>query len=248
MTVENRLPISKYFADTALIPEIRALMDLGLFSGITTNPSIIAREASGKDPHTYVLEIASTFPDVPVSAQILKGELMDLVETAMKVASIAPNVVVKIPAFCDLRGVAGTEDGKALRLIALLKLEDVKKNITALMSAEQAICYIMAGHRAGREVEFVSLFFNRIKDGQGDPRREIENTREFIEKYRLVTEIIVGSIRNKEDIREAQMAGAHIVTIPPSVFWSKVIAHPQSQRFIDQAEEDYQQAFSKNIK
>ncbi|OGY12955.1 MAG: hypothetical protein A3A58_01195 [Candidatus Blackburnbacteria bacterium RIFCSPLOWO2_01_FULL_41_27] len=245
MSVENP-QISKYFADTALIPEISALMDLGLFSGVTTNPSIIAREAGGRDPHTYILEIASTFPEVPVSAQILKGELIDLVEIAMKVASIAPNIVVKIPAFCDLRGIAGTEDGKALRLIALLKREDVKKNITALMSAEQAICYIMAGHRAGREVEYVSLFFNRIKDGQGDPCLEIENTRDFIEKYGLATEIIVGSIRNKEDIREAQMAGAHIVTIPPSVFWQKVISHPQSQRFIDQAEMDYQRSFSNN--
>src|SRR3989338_6266263 len=98
MSVENP-QISKYFADTALIPEISALMDLGLFSGVTTNPSIIAREAGGRDPHTYILEIASTFPEVPVSAQILKGELIDLVEIAMKVASIAPNIVVKIPAF-----------------------------------------------------------------------------------------------------------------------------------------------------
>lgn len=244
MRVENRPQISQYFADTALISELRRLMCLGIFTGITTNPSIIAKEAKGVDPKAYVLEIARTFPDVPVSVQLLKAELPDLVKAAISTAAIAPNVVVKIPAFCDLTGAAGTEDGKALQLIAELKGKGVKKNVTALMSAEQAICYIMAGDRVGEQIQFISLFFNRIKDGQGDPCREIANTREFIEKYGLNTEIIAGSIRAKEDIREAQMSGAHIVTIPPAVFWSKVLAHPQSQRFIDEAQRNYEQSFN----
>lgn len=243
--VENNPGISEYFADTALIAELVRLMSLGIFTGITTNPSILAKEAKGSDPKAYVLEIARAFPDVPVSAQILKGELPDLVQIAMDTAAIAPNVVVKIPAFCDLQGFAGTEDGKALQVIAQLRQEPVKKNLTALMSAEQAIVYIMAGERAGRQIEYVSLFFNRIKDGQGDPIREIGNTREFIERYGLDTRIIAGSIRKKEDVREAQMAGAHIVTIPPGVFWAKILAHTQSQIFIDKAQQDYEAAFNK---
>lgn len=243
MTVENRPKISKYFADTALIPELKRLMELGLFTGITTNPSIIAKEAKGEDPRGYILQIANLFPELPVSAQLLQGELPDLVKAAVDIAGIAPNVVVKIPAFCDLRGAMGIEDGKALQLIAALKGKEIKKNITALMSAEQAICYMMAGDRVGEQVQFVSLFFNRIKDGQGDPRQEVQNTREFIEKHGLSTEIIVGSIRSKEDVREAQMSGAHIVTIPPAVFWSKIVAHPQSKKFIDEAQQNYKQAF-----
>lgn len=244
MEIENRPRISRYFADTALIPELRRLMSSGIFDGITTNPSIIAKEARDAEPKAYILEIATMFPGVPVSVQLLKGELPDLVAAAVETATIAPNVVVKVPAFCDLQGAAGAEDGKALQLIAELRGKGIKKNVTALMSAEQAICYIMAGERIGEEIQFVSLFFNRIKDGQGDPRREIANTREFIEKYGLNTEIIAGSIRAKEDIREAQMSGAHIVTIPPKVFWEKVLAHPQSKRFIDEAQANYEQAFN----
>ncbi len=245
MGIENKPAISKYFADTALISEIKRLMGLGIFNGITTNPSIIAKEAKGVDPGAYILEIARMFPDVPVSVQMLNGKLPDLVEAAINIAAIAPNVVVKIPAFCDLQGAAGTEDGKALQLIAELKGKGIKKNVTALMSAEQAVCYIMAGERAGEEIQFVSLFFNRIKDGKGDPCREIANTREFIERHGFNTEIIAGSIRIKEDIREAQMSGAHVVTIPPKVFWEKVLAHPQSKRFIDEAQTNYQEAFNK---
>ncbi len=239
----NKPAIAEYFADTALMPELKRLMGLGIFTGITTNPSIIAREAAGSDPNAYLLEIASAFPDVPVSSQILKGELPDLIKAAIETAAISPNVVVKIPSYTDLLGTRGTEDGKALELIAALKGQEIKKNVTALMSAEQAVCYMKAGERVGEPIQYVSLFFNRMKDAQADPRREIENTRDFIERHGLTTEIIVGSIRAKEDIREAQMSGAHIITIPPKVFWEKVLAHPQSKRFIDDAQRDYEDAF-----
>lgn len=240
----NKPQMAEYFVDTALMLELKRLMGLGIFTGITTNPSIIAREAAGKDPNVYLLEIASAFPDVPVSSQILKGELPDLIRAAMETAAIRPNVVVKIPSYTDLLGTSGTEDGKALELIAALKGKGVKKNVTALMSAEQAVCYMMAGERVSEPIQYVSLFFNRMKDAHADPRREIENTREFIDKYGLATEIIVGSIRAKEDIREAQISGAHIITIPPKVFWEKVLAHPQSMRFIDDAQRDYVNAFT----
>lgn len=240
--MRNKEQLSTYFADTALIPELKRLMSLGIFTGITTNPKIIAEQAKGSDPRDYIRKIANMFPDVPVSVQLLKGELSDLVDAAINTAAIAPNIVIKIPAYSDLQGAAGTEDGKGLKIISELRGKGIKKNVTALMTAEQAICYIMAGKRAGQEIEFASLFFRRIIDGGGEPKREIANTREFIDKYGLSTQIIVGSIRAKEDIREAQISGAHIVTIPSDVFWS-VVSHPQSKRFIDEAQQIYEQAF-----
>lgn len=226
MTNENKARPT-FFADTSSIQELRELMGWGIFKGITTNPVIVAKEApQSTDPLLYFREIATTFPDYPVSTQLVDSSDFEMtLEKARQYASLSPNVVIKVPMFAN---------GQGIRIVNTLTREGIKVNVTALMTAEQAM-FTMMGDICPT---YVSLFYNRAKDGGEDPRKEIENTREFIDKLGLATKIIVGSIRSRADVREALVSGTHIVTIPPKIIFDSV-NHPQSTKFIAQCADDW---------
>ena len=214
----------QFFADTSRIPEIKKMMDLGIFSGITTNPGIVASESPESDPIEGYKQIALEFPGILFSIQLLDKPLPDLIEQGRQFANISPKAVIKVPMFGD---------GRGLTTMSTLLREKIKINATALMSAEQATLAIMLNPT------FVSLFFNRIKDYNNNHLQEISNTRELIEKIGSTSKIIVGSIRKSQDIREALGAGAHIVTITPKVLWP-MIAHPKTEDFIKENQESWE--------
>lgn len=216
--------LAKFFADTSKISDLEELMSLGIFEGITTNPLIVAKEAGGSEPTDYYKALVSRFPDMPVSIQLLDGTIDELLQQAREFHDISKNVVIKVPMFSD---------GRCLQILPLLTKEGIATNVTALMSAEQALAVLQSGH--GEGPTYLSLFFNRIMDGKGSPVEEIEKTRAIIEKFGFSTQIIVGSIRKTQDIYDATMAGAHIVTIPTDRA-REMIAHPQSTRFIEEAQ------------
>lgn len=219
--------LPKFFADTSNISEIERLVSLGIISGITTNPVIVAKEASNAEPITYYEKLAKKFPNLPISIQLFDNTIKTLLKQARVFSSISPNIVVKVPMFGD---------GRGLTLISKLTQENITINVTALMSAQQLLLALVAGKMAPTKgPAYVSLFFNRIKDGGGDPQKEIYDSRTLIEKRGSGSQIIVGSIRKPEDVCEAVLAGAHIVTTPPKILW-EMISHPKSLEFIEQSQ------------
>ena len=228
--------LPKIFADTSSIEEIEALVNLGIVSGITTNPLIVAKEAKEQEPNDYYQKLTKKFPNLPISIQLLDEGLEDLLSQARKYAKIAPNVVVKIPMFSG---------GKGLKLISTLTQENIPTNVTALMTADQAALSLVAGKGSGPQ--YVSLFYNRIKDGGGNPEKEIKATREMIDKFGSRAEIIAGSIRSGEDVYKAATFGAHIITVAPKVIWS-MIEHPKSAEFISQSQKAWDEFIAKNSK
>lgn len=230
----SEVQLPQFFVDTSSASEIDALIGLRIFSGITTNPVIVAKEAGNTEPINYYRNLAERYPDLPISIQLLDEPLSELVDHAIEFSGIGPNVVVKIPMFTD---------GRGLKLLPRLIDLGIKTNITAIMSAEQALMVLKAGD--GKGPEYISLFFNRIKDGGGDPVQEISNTRALIDHLGLKTKIITGSIRKPEgaqatmDVRQAVMAGTHIITIPPTRIW-EMVSHPQSELFINQSQSNWE--------
>ena len=212
------------FLDTANIDDIETLMPWGIFSGITTNP-LIFREVNDVEPISYYQKLAEKYP-IPLSIQLLEGNVETLIEQGKSFASLGSNVVIKVPMF---------EDGRGIAVLSELTKQGIKVNVTALMNTEQTLLCLLTSPSPA----YVSLFFNRIRDGGGDPHKEITNTRELIEKIGSDAKIIVGSIRTGNDVREAIMAGAHIVTVSPKVLFA-MAEHPKSIEFISQSQQAWQ--------
>lgn len=229
-----RLP--KIFADTSNIEEIEKLVSLDIISGITTNPLIVAKEAKDEKPDTYYLRLVKRFPNLPISIQLLDKSFDELLSDARKFAKISSNIIIKIPMFSD---------GRGLKLISKLSQEGISTNVTALMTAEQAALALIAGK--GKGPQYISLFFNRIKDGGGDPEKEIKKTRKMLEEFSSQSEIIAGSIRSGEDVYNCALYGAHIITVAPKVILS-MIDHPKSSEFINQAQKSWDEFLSNGEK
>lgn len=209
------------FLDTAKIDDLTSLMQWGIFSGITTNP-LIFREVASTEPLTYYQKIANLFPNIPVSIQLLEGDVETLIKQGRAFAGLAPNVVIKVPMFGD---------GRGLTVLTALTREGIRVNVTGLMSAEQLLLALIASPPPS----YVSLFFNRIKDSGANPQKEITNARALIEKIGSGAKIIVGSIRKGDDVRESMAAGGHIVTVTPKVL-ATMVNHPKSVEFITQSQ------------
>jgi transaldolase len=227
---KESIVIPKIFADTSREKDIEEMVSTGTVYGITTNPLIVAKESSDRNPLAYYSALAKKFKDLPISVQLLDDSFDNLYAQAKSLANIAPNIVIKVPMFSD---------GKGLALIAKLTRDNIPVNVTALMNSNQLLLALIAGRgEFNKGPAFVSLFYNRIKDSNGDPRKEISLSRNFINKTNSSSEIIVGSIRQGKDVFEASRWGAHIITVAPKVFWS-MIAHEKTQEFINQCQSDW---------
>lgn len=221
------LGIPKLFADTSKIPEITRMVDTGTVYGVTTNPLIVTAEAKGESPDGYYQEVVRKFPQLPVSIQLLDANTDTLLSQARNYAKLGSNVVVKVPMFPDERG---------LHLVNKLLAEGIKVNVTALMTTEQLALALISGRGSQMKgPNYLSLFFNRIRDGGGSPTLEIERSRILLQRCGAGSEIIAGSIRSGQDVTDAFLAGAHIVTVTPKVFWS-MVDHAKSREFIDQCQ------------
>jgi len=188
------------FLDTASVKEIREILPWGIISGVTTNQKIFLTE-KGVNFRDRVLEILSLV-NGPLSVELTKTSGSDegLVEEANEYSRWNPqNVVIKVPMF---------KDGRGLRIVNRLKKENIKTNMTCLITTNQVLLAAKAG------ATYASIFFNRVRDSGEDPLKVIRESKRIIEESRFSTKVIVGSIRKPEDVNEAAVAGAHIITIP----------------------------------
>ncbi|EFR31832.1 fructose-6-phosphate aldolase [Eremococcus coleocola] len=209
----------KFFLDTANIDEIKRIVDLGLVDGVTTNPTIISRE--GRDFEEVIKEICDLVPG-PVSAEVIGLEADQMVEEARKLAQWADNVVVKIPM---------TEEG--LKAVHILSQEGIKTNVTLIFSVTQALLAMKAG------ATYISPFVGRLEDIGTDAYQLIADLRQIIDFYGFDTEIIAASIRTAPHLQEVARCGAHIATIPGSLF-PKLWSHPLTDNGIKDFLKDWE--------
>jgi transaldolase len=196
----------KFFIDTANIEEIKRINEYGFVDGVTTNPSLIAKE--GRDFKEAIEEICS-FIDGPVSAEVGASDFEGMVEQGEKLAKIAPNVCIKLPL---------TMEG--LKACFHFSKKNVKTNVTLCFSTSQAILAAKAG------ATFVSPFVGRLDDINQNGLTLIEEINDIYQNYdKFRTEILVASIRNPCHITESAIIGADVVTIPAKVFDSLVHHH-----------------------
>jgi len=220
------------FLDTANVKEIREILPWGIISGVTTNQKIFLAE-KGVRFQDRVHEILSLV-DGPLSVELTKtaGSDEGMVEEAREYSSWNPkNVVIKVPMFGD---------GRGLRIVNRLKRENIKTNMTCMMTTNQILLAAKVG------ATYASVFFNRVRDSGGDPLRVIQESKRIIQEGGFATKIIVGSIRKPEDVDEAALAGAHIITIPYKILIQMPL-HPKTEETIkefDQAWLEFKRAES----
>ncbi|MEM3627363.1 MAG: transaldolase family protein [Candidatus Bathyarchaeia archaeon] len=187
------------FLDTASIEEIKAVLPWGIIDGVTTNQKIFSAE-KGINFKQRVLEILSLV-NGPLSIELTRtsGTDEELIEEAKEYAGWSRNIVIKVPMWGD---------GRGLKIASKLKELGIKTNVTCLITTNQVMLACKAG------ATYASIFFNRVKDSGGNPVKVIHESKRIIEEGKFSTKIIVGSIRKPEDVNEAAVAGAHIITIP----------------------------------
>ncbi|HKZ51104.1 MAG TPA: fructose-6-phosphate aldolase [Dehalococcoidia bacterium] len=216
--------------DTASVEEIRAASRFGVISGVTTNPSLWAKAASGQGYRDMVLEIASII-DGPISAECVAQDVEGLVQEARQIAAWHPNVVVKIPI-----------DENGLEAIYRLSKEGIKINTTLVFSANQALLAAQAG------ATYVSPFVGRLDDAGHDGMAVVREIVEIFERYHLPTRVLAASLRHPRHVPEAARAGAHIATMPYAVF-TAMFKHPLTdvgmRRFLEDAERARAQRLAK---
>ncbi len=211
----------KFFIDTANVEEIRTAMGWGVLDGVTTNPSLIAREK--RDYKQTVKEICDIVPG-PVSAEVLATDYEGMVKEGREWAKVAENVAVKVPV---------TPDG--IRAVRTLTVEGVVTNVTLVFSVTQALLAAKGG------ATFVSPFVGRIDDIGGDGMAVVEEIVQAFGFYGFETEVIVASVRHQRHVVEAIALGADIATIPFKVL-GQMFKHPLTDTGIERFLADYKAA------
>ncbi|ADM69640.1 fructose-6-phosphate aldolase [Paenibacillus sp. SEL3] len=205
----------KFFLDTGNIEEIKRIERLGLVDGVTTNPSLIAKE--GRVFKEVIQEICSIV-EGPVSAEVIGLKAEDMLKEAYDIAKWAPNVVIKLPM---------TEDG--LYACNELTKNGIKTNVTLIFSAAQGLMAAKAG------ATFISPFVGRLDDIAVDGMKLIRELRQILDIHGLKSEIIAASIRNIKHVEDAALSGAHIATIPGSLLpslWKHPLTDSGIERFL----------------
>jgi transaldolase len=208
----------KIFLDTANTDEIRRGLEFGIVDGVTTNPSLVARE---KRPFRELIgEITRLVPG-PVSVEVTGATAAEMLPQARDYAAIAANVVIKVPV--NLEG---------LKAVKTLRAEGIQTNVTLVFSAAQALLAAKAG------ATYVSPFVGRIDDISGDGMALIEEIAQIFENYDIATEIIVASVRHPLHFVQAARIGAHVATIPFATF-SQLLRHPLTDIGIEKFLQDW---------
>jgi len=209
----------KFFIDTANIQEIKAAWEMGLIDGVTTNPSLIAREQ--REPVALLKEIC-TIAKGPVSAEVVALDAKGMVEEGRKLAKIHKNIVVKIP--------MTTEGMKAVKKLSSLK---IKTNVTLVFSANQALLAAKAG------ATFVSPFVGRLDDIGSDGMDLIDDIVQIYDNYMFETEVLVASIRSPMQVLNSALIGADVATIPFKVI-EQLSKHPLTDKGMDAFLKDWE--------
>ncbi|MCE7792449.1 fructose-6-phosphate aldolase [Salipaludibacillus sp. CUR1] len=211
----------KFFIDTANTDEIKEAHSLGILAGVTTNPSLVAKE--GVDFHERLREITNIVPG-SVSAEVIATDAEGMIKEGKELAAIAPNITVKVP--MTLEGL------KAVRTFSEL---NIKTNVTLVFSANQALLAARAG------ASYVSPFLGRLDDIGHNGLDLIKTISEMFYLHEIETEIIAASIRHPQHVAESAMSGAHIATMPLKVI-EQLVKHPLTDLGIEKFLTDWNKA------
>lgn len=199
----------KFFLDTADLDDIKKYAAWGIVDGVTTNPSIIAKE--GVDLETRIKAIAELV-DGPISAEVIATEAEEMIEEGRKIAAWHENVYVKVPM---------TSEG--LKAVKVFTEEGIKTNVTLVFSVSQALMAAKAG------ATLVSPFVGRLDDNSEDGMQLIADIVQVFINYGLATEVLAASIRHPKHVVDSMLLGADIVTMPPNLF-DKLASHPMTDK------------------
>lgn len=211
----------RFFIDTANVEEIKKANRMGFIAGVTTNPSLVAKE--GRDFNEVIQEITSIV-DGPISGEVVSLEADEMIAEGRVIAKIHPNMVVKIPM-----------TGEGLAAVKVLTEEGIKTNVTLVFSATQALL----ARRAG--ATYVSPFLGRLDDIGDDGLVLIRDIADIFEIHGIPTEIISASVRHPIHVIECAKAGADIATVPFKVF-EQMLKHPLTDSGIDKFLADWEAA------
>ena len=209
----------KFFIDTANIEEIKKAVDMGMVDGVTTNPSLIARE---KKPFVEIIKEICKVVDGPISAEVIALDAEGMVREGRELAAIHANIVIKIP--------MTTEGLKAVKQLAD---EKIKTNVTLVFSASQALMAAKAG------ASYASPFVGRLDDISQNGMDLVSDIMNIYDNYGYATEVIVASIRNPIHVVDAALLGAHIATIPFKVI-AQLARHPLTDLGMEQFLADWE--------
>jgi transaldolase len=212
----------KLFIDTANVEEIRKAHDLGVIAGVTTNPSLIAKE--GRDFFETVKEIVSIVGNLPISAEVISLESKEMVEQGKKLAALGDSIVVKVPM---------TEEG--LKATKIFTAQGIKTNVTLIFSSPQALLAARAG------ATYVSPFIGRLDDINQVGMNLIKEIRGIFVVHNIASEIISASVRHSAHVIEAALLGADIATVPYKVIQG-MVKHPLTDQGIERFLADWEGA------
>lgn len=208
----------RIFADTANVEDIKKVNELGIIDGVTTNPTLVARE--GKDWESVEKQICAIV-DGPVSAEVTADRAPEMFDQARALSKWADNIVVKIPM---------TAEG--LKAVKVLSKEGIKTNVTLVFSAMQGMLAAKAG------ATYVSPFLGRLDDIGASGIELVEKLRQIFDNYGYQTEIIAASIRNYQHVEQVALAGCDIATVPAKIL-VKLWEHPLTDKGLAAFERDW---------
>ena len=216
----------KFFLDTANLADIRWAAQAGLIDGVTTNPSLLSKDAGDLEPNDVLTEICSLI-DGPVSAEVIAVDTDGMYDQGRELARINDNIVVKIPML---------EDGMVA--VRRLRAEGIRVNVTLCFSSVQCLLAAKAG------ATYVSPFLGRLDDIGHDGMDVVRETRQIFDNYGLETEILAASIRHPRHIAEAALIGADIATMPTATL-KQLLLHPLTDRGVDRFLNDWSKLVSR---
>lgn len=214
----------KLFLDTANVEHIKEANEMGVICGVTTNPSLIAKE--GRDFNEVIKEITEIV-DGPISGEVVSEDAEGMIKEGREIAAIHKNMIVKIPM---------TVEG--LKAVKVLAREGIKTNVTLIFSANQALLAANAG------ATYVSPFLGRVDDISMDGMELVRTIAEIFEVHGINTEIIAASVRHPIHVIEAARAGAHIATVPYALVM-QMVKHPLTDAGLEKFKADWAVAFGK---
>ncbi|AEE95473.1 MAG: transaldolase [Clostridiales bacterium] len=209
----------KLFIDTANVDEIKEANDWGVICGVTTNPSLVAKE--GRDFMQVLKEICGIV-DGPISAEVISTQHEGMVEEAKKLAAVHPNVIIKIPMLPE-----------GLKAVKILSQQGIKTNVTLIFSAAQALLAARAG------ATYVSPFVGRLDDVANEGMQVVKDIADIFLLHDIPTQIIAASIRHPMHVIEAAKAGSHIATVPYKVL-QQMFSHPLTDIGIERFLKDWE--------
>ena len=214
----------RFFLDTANVQHIKEANEMGVISGVTTNPSLIAKE--GRDFKQTIKEITEIV-NGPISGEVISEDAEGMIKEGREIAAIHPNMIVKIPMTIE-----------GLKAVKVLSNEGIKTNVTLIFSTNQALLAANAG------ATYVSPFLGRVDDISMEGIDLVSTIAEIFDIHGIETEIIAASVRHPIHVIEAARAGAHIATVPYALI-KQMTKHPLTDKGLEKFKADWAAAFNK---